>query len=104
MKVKQLILNLYCNAWDKSSPQINTDKHRFTWIAFICFNLCSSVEKIFRLGSRAGLFRLSLVCFALVVIGLGVYATRGDAQSGALIPVSIKNEPDPSILSLPVMK
>lgn len=44
-----------------------------------------------------------LVCGALAV-ALYIPAFRSRAQSGALIPVSIKNEPDSSILSLQVMK
>lgn len=48
--------------------------------------------------------RAGLALLMLLGIGLALYAARGAAQSGSLIPVSIKNEPDPSILSLPVMK
>jgi Ca-activated chloride channel family protein len=44
-----------------------------------------------------------LIC-ALLAIASSLCLSRINAQSGALIPVSIKNEPDASILSLPVMK
>jgi Ca-activated chloride channel family protein len=45
-----------------------------------------------------------LVVCALLAAGFSLCASRISAQSGALIPVSIKNEPDASILSLQVMK
>lgn len=46
----------------------------------------------------------ALVVCALLVALLRLCVRRGEAQSGALIPVSVKNEPDSSILSLQVMK
>ncbi len=46
----------------------------------------------------------ALVVCALLAAALWLCVSRSSAQSGALIPVSIKNEPDPSILLLQVMK
>jgi len=46
----------------------------------------------------------ALVVCALLAAALWLCVSRISAQSGALIPVSIKNEPDPSILLLQVMK
>ncbi|MGH9837253.1 MAG: VIT domain-containing protein [Blastocatellia bacterium] len=40
----------------------------------------------------------------LSILTLSLSNLRARAQSGALIPVSVKNEADPAILSLPVMK
>jgi Ca-activated chloride channel family protein len=45
-----------------------------------------------------------LIAVCLVAISICLPAPRATAQSGALIPVSVKNEPDSSILSLQVMK
>ena len=42
--------------------------------------------------------------FGGLALALGLPAIRSRAQSGALIPVSVKNEPDSSILSLQIMK
>src|SRR5262245_53907429 len=52
------------------------------------------------------LVSLSFFLIAVCLIGVSIClpALRAKAQSGALIPVSVKNEPDPSILSLQVMK
>jgi len=49
---------------------------------------------------------LRLIVFALagVSIAFAALLRHTNAQSGALIPVSVKNEPDSSILSLQVMK
>src|SRR5262245_64935011 len=49
---------------------------------------------------------LRMIVCALVGVSLTFAALlrHTNAQSGALIPVSVKNEPDPSILSLQVMK
>ncbi|MGH9767608.1 MAG: VIT and vWA domain-containing protein, partial [Blastocatellia bacterium] len=49
---------------------------------------------------------MAVCLIAVCLIALSVYwpALRAKAQSGALIPVSVKNEPDSSILSLQVMK
>src|SRR5262245_35275552 len=44
---------------------------------------------------------LTVMIFAILV---WLPPIDGIAQSGALIPVSVKNELDPTILSLPVMK
>lgn len=41
---------------------------------------------------------------ALLLLALCLPAGRGRAQSGALIPTTIKNEPDAALLSLPEMK
>jgi Ca-activated chloride channel family protein len=46
---------------------------------------------------------LALVGMALAIL-LSQPLAKSEAQSGALIPSTIKNEPDASILSLPVMK
>jgi Ca-activated chloride channel homolog len=45
-----------------------------------------------------------LIAVCLIAISIWLPALRAKAQSGALIPVSVKNEPDSSILSLQVMK
>ncbi|MGE0128596.1 MAG: VIT domain-containing protein [Blastocatellales bacterium] len=45
-----------------------------------------------------------LIVLCLIAISIYWPALRAKAQSGALIPVSVKNEPDSSILSLQVMK
>src|SRR5262249_5860441 len=45
-----------------------------------------------------------LIAVCLIVVSICLPAPRATAQSGALIPVSVKNEPDSSILSLQVMK
>src|SRR5262245_41725844 len=45
-----------------------------------------------------------LLAACLIAISVCWPALRAKAQSGALIPVSVKNEPDSSILSLQVMK
>src|SRR5215510_851773 len=45
-----------------------------------------------------------LIAACLIAISICQPALRAKAQSGALIPVSVKNEPDSSILSLQVMK
>ncbi|MGH9852379.1 MAG: VIT domain-containing protein, partial [Blastocatellia bacterium] len=47
---------------------------------------------------------ICLIAAGLIALAVCQPAFRTKAQSGALIPVSIKNEPDPSILSLQVMK
>ncbi|HEU0176088.1 MAG TPA: VIT domain-containing protein [Blastocatellia bacterium] len=49
---------------------------------------------------------LRMIVFALAGVSLAFVALlrHSSAQSGALIPVSVKNEPDSSILSLQVMK
>src|SRR5262245_58483149 len=48
--------------------------------------------------------RLIVCALAGVSLAFGALLRHTNAQSGALIPVSVKNEPDPSILSLQVMK
>lgn len=45
-----------------------------------------------------------VVAICLIAISICLPAFRATAQSGALIPVSVKNDPDSSILSLQVMK
>ena len=46
-----------------------------------------------------------MVCvLAGVSLALAVFLRHASAQSGALIPVSVKDEPDSSILSLQLMK
>jgi Ca-activated chloride channel homolog len=51
---------------------------------------------------RQSTYYLIVVC--IIVISVWRPTPRATAQSGALIPVSVKNEPDSSILSLQVMK
>src|SRR5262249_34041356 len=48
--------------------------------------------------------RLIVCALAGVSIAFAAFLRHTNAQSGALIPVSVKNEPDSSILSLQVMK
>src|SRR5262249_12227739 len=48
--------------------------------------------------------RLIFCALAGVSLAFAALLRHTNAQSGALIPVSVKNEPDPSILSLQVMK
>src|SRR5499425_3444597 len=48
--------------------------------------------------------RLIVCALAGVSIAFAALLRHTNAQSGALIPVSVKNAPDPSILSLQVMK
>src|SRR4030095_7726988 len=48
--------------------------------------------------------RLIVGALAGVSIAFAALSRHTNAQSGALIPVSVKNEPDSSILSLQVMK
>ncbi|HEX5080899.1 MAG TPA: VIT domain-containing protein [Blastocatellia bacterium] len=48
--------------------------------------------------------RLIVCALALTSFVFAAILRRASAQSGALIPVSVKNEPDSSILSLQVMK
>ncbi len=54
-----------------------------------------TTTRLFCFGTLLSLFILLALCWP-------VWHSR--AQSGVLIPVTLKNEPDPSVLSLPVMK
>src|SRR6185295_10245365 len=48
--------------------------------------------------------RMIFCALAIVSLAFAAFLRHTSAQSGALIPVSVKNVPDPSILSLQVMK
>jgi Ca-activated chloride channel homolog len=54
--------------------------------------------------STSFIIAVCLIAVCLIGVSICLPALRAKAQSGALIPVSVKNEPDPSILSLQVMK
>ncbi len=57
-----------------------------------------------RILRHSKLIALCLLVFGSLPLSLCIPVIRSRAQSGALIPTSIKNEPDSSILSLQVMK
>ncbi len=58
----------------------------------------------FRSSNFEFLLSAAWIAAALLIFAICAPLFRAAAQSGALIPVSIKNEVDPAILSLPVMK